>query len=76
MVFEALFTAPKAAAALEATAAGSDRLAVVGRELYWWHTGPRRESSHSEARVVKILGMSTTQRGLRTVRRVADEYLR
>ncbi|MFQ5516324.1 MAG: DUF1697 domain-containing protein [Acidimicrobiia bacterium] len=64
------------ARALEATASGSDRLAVVGRELFWSHAAPRRDSSHSEARVVRLLGMATTRRSLRTVRRIADELRR
>jgi len=67
---------PDAAAALIGTATGSDRLAVVGREVYWLHHGPRSESDHREADVVKILGMPTTQRSERTVRRIADKYLR
>lgn len=62
--------------ALEATASGSDRLAVIGRELYWWHTGPRNDSTHSEARVMRMLGMLTTQRSLRTVQRIANIHLR
>ncbi|GMQ85402.1 MAG: DUF1697 domain-containing protein [Acidimicrobiia bacterium] len=61
---------------LVGTATGSDRLAVVGRELYWLHSGPRSESDHREATVVKILGMPTTQRSARTVQRIADKYLR
>jgi len=65
-----------AARALEATASGSDRLAVVGRELFWSHAGPRRDSNHSEARVVRMLGMATTRRSLRTVRLIADELRR
>jgi uncharacterized protein (DUF1697 family) len=69
---------PDAAAVAElvATATGSDRLAVVAREVYWMHSGPRRESAHSEETVMKILGMPTTQRSIRTIRRIADKYLR
>lgn len=67
---------PEAARALEAAGSGSDRLAVIERALYWWHTGPRSNSDHSEARVVRTLGMATTQRSLRTVQRIADNFLR
>lgn len=67
---------PGATRALEATASGRDRLAVVGREVYWWHTGPRDQSSHSEQQVMRMLGMPTTRRGLQTLRRIADTYLR
>ena len=69
---------PDPARALELTkeSTTSDRLAVVGREVYWLHSGPRSESTHSEAKVVRILGMSTTRRSARTVRRIADSYLR
>lgn len=67
---------PQSAQALEATATGSDRLTVIGRELYWGHTGPRSDSNHSEARVVRMLGIATTQRSIRTVERIADTFLR
>jgi uncharacterized protein (DUF1697 family) len=62
--------------ALVAITGPLDRLAVVGREVYWWTSGPRNESPHSEAMVVKTLGMPTTRRSIRTVRRIADRYLR
>lgn len=55
---------------------GSDRLVVVGREVYWSHVGPRSDSSHSEARVMRTLGMPTTQRSATTVRRITDRYFR
>ncbi len=74
--FLAAAPAPQAARALEATASGSDRLAVIGRELFWWHIGPRGDSDHSEDRVVRMLGVLTTQRSLQTVQRIADTYLR
>jgi uncharacterized protein (DUF1697 family) len=67
---------PGAVVELVATATGADRLAVIGREVYWLHDGPRSESDHREADVVRILGMPTTQRSARTVRRIADKYLR
>jgi len=71
-------TQPDTAAArkLEATVSGDERLAVLGREVYWWHSGLTRESQHSEARVVRILGMPTTRRSLQTVRRLTDKFLR
>jgi uncharacterized protein (DUF1697 family) len=67
---------PEGVGDLIGTATGSDRLAVVGREVYWLHSGPRSEANHREATVVKILGMPTTQRSARTVQRIADEHLR
>ena len=67
---------PEGVGELIDTATGSDRLAVVGREVYWLHSGPRAESEHREATVVKILAVPTTQRSTRTVQRIADKYLR
>lgn len=67
---------PDAAALLVASATGDDRLAVVGREVYWSRLGPRSGSDHSESKVVRILGMATTQRSAATVRRIADRFLR
>lgn len=55
---------------------GSDRLVVVGREVYWSHVGPRSDSNHSEARVMRTLGMPTTQRSATTVRRITERYFR
>ena len=67
---------PTAAAALVSTASGTDQLGVFDREVYWLHEVPRSESPHREARVIKTLGMETTQRSLRTVTRLADKFLR
>jgi uncharacterized protein (DUF1697 family) len=67
---------PADARALEETAAGVDRLAVIGREVYWGHSGPRSGSKHTETRVVRTLGMMTTQRSMRTVRRLVETRLR
>lgn len=61
---------------LLAALTGDDRLAVVGREVYWSHVGPSSESDHSEARVMRTLGMQTTRRSARTVRRIAERYCR
>ena len=61
---------------LLAATSGNDRLTVVGREVYWSHVGPRSESAHSELRVMKTLGMQTTQRSATTVRRIADRFFR
>lgn len=61
---------------LVAETSGNDRLAVIGREVYWSHVGLRRESDHSEARVIRMLGMQTTQRSANTVRQIADRFLR
>lgn len=64
-----------AARALEVTASGADLLAVIGREVFWGHTGPHEDSTHSEARVMRTLGMPTTRRSLRTVRGIARAHL-
>jgi uncharacterized protein (DUF1697 family) len=61
---------------LLATVAGNDRLAVVGREVYWYHPGRRDESPHKESTVMRLLGMPTTQRSARTVLRIAEKFLR
>ncbi len=61
---------------LVAATGGNDRLTVIGREVYWSHIGLRRESNHSEARVIRTLGMQTTQRSATTVRRIADRFFR
>lgn len=61
---------------LEASTAGTDRLTVIGREVYWSHIGARSESKHSEAHVMRTLGMQTTQRSVTTVRRIADRFFR
>jgi len=67
---------PSAAKLLVSNAHGSDRLAVIGPEVYWSHVGPRSESDHSETQVVRTLGMVTTQRSAKTVRTIADRFLR
>jgi uncharacterized protein (DUF1697 family) len=67
---------PNAVARLMDATSGNDRLAVVDREVYWSHVGPRSESNHSEARVMRTLGMQTTQRSANTVRKIADRYFR
>ena len=67
---------PGAVEELLATVSGRDQLAVVGAEVYWLLSGPRNESAHKESMVVKILDMATTRRSIRTVRRIADKYLR
>lgn len=67
---------PQDVESLISTSGGNDRLAVIGREVYWSHVGPRRESTHSETRVIRTLRMQTTQRSARTVCRIADRYFR
>jgi len=66
---------PDASERLVATATGADRLAVIGREVYWYHEGPRSGSDHKESTVVRILGMPTTQRSARTIERIATRFL-
>jgi len=63
-----------AVARLTATATGGERLAVIGREVYWWHAGRHDESQHREATTVRILGMQTTRRSARTVARIAAAF--
>lgn len=67
---------PGAVAALLETVPDTDRLKVVGREVYWWTPLPHGDSGHREGTVVGTLGMETTRRAIRTVRRIADRYLR
>jgi len=67
---------PVAVEQLVASARDGDRLEVIGREVYWYHPGPSAESAHKETTVVKILGMETTRRSMRTVARIADGFLR
>jgi len=62
---------PANAARLAATVTGTDRLDVIGREVYWWRAGDRSESRHRESTTVKILGMQTTRRSARTVERIS-----
>lgn len=67
---------PSAVERLVEATSGNDRLAVVEREVYWSHVGPRRQSDHSESRVMRTLGMQTTQRSANTVRKIANRYFR
>ncbi len=67
---------PNAVERLMEATSGNDRLAVVDREVYWSHVGPRSESNHSEARVMRTLEMQTTRRSANTVRKIADRYFR
>ena len=67
---------PSAVERLMEATSGNDRLTVIAREVYWSHVGPRSESEHSEARVMRTLGMQTTQRSAYTVRKIADQYFR
>ncbi len=66
---------PDRALQVEGAVTGRDRLAVIDREVYWMHWGNRRDSDHSEAEVMRILGMPTTQRSARTVREIAARFL-
>ena len=63
------------ARAVEAAATGPDRVAIRGRAVYWQRTGTRRDSTHSEAAVMRGLGTATTRRGLATMRRIRDRHL-
>jgi uncharacterized protein (DUF1697 family) len=64
---------PGRARTLEVAASGGDRLAVIGREVYWLRGD--RDSDHSEARVVHMLGMPTTRRSARTVAGLVASHL-
>ena len=67
---------PAAVNRLMATVPKSDRLEVIGPQVYWWTPLPHGESGHKEGTIVKLLGMPTTRRSIRTVQRIADKYLR
>lgn len=61
---------PEAARTVESDATGPDRVAIVGRAVYWQRGGTSRESQHSERAVMKALGMPTTRRSLATMRKI------
>jgi uncharacterized protein (DUF1697 family) len=51
-----------------------DQFHVKGREMYWLSRQKQSESTFSNARLEKILGQSTTIRGMNTVQRMAAKY--
>jgi uncharacterized protein (DUF1697 family) len=69
--------APRAATAeaVELSAGGIDRLVVDGRAVYWLRAGPAEQSRHNEQRLMRLLGMPTTRRALRTLQRIRDDHL-
>jgi len=67
---------PEAARTVEASVTAPERVWIIGRELYWWHDGPRNESTYSVGRTTRTLGMAATHRAMRTVRDIADRFLR
>lgn len=57
-----------------ACAAGDDRLAFVGRELYWWCPSRMTDSPVDMGAVAKLIGEPSTSRNITTVRRLAAKY--
>jgi uncharacterized protein (DUF1697 family) len=51
-----------------------DQSHVKGREMYWLSRQKQSESTFSNAKLEKILGQSTTIRGMNTVQRMAAKY--
>jgi len=54
--------------------AGDDKLAFLGRELYWWCPSKMMDSPVDIKAVAKLLGGPSTSRNITTVRRLAAKY--
>ncbi len=67
-----LNAAPTAAAEqrLMAYTCATDDFSVHGREVYWWCRGRISDSRFTGARLEKALGLPTTMRNVKTVRRL------
>jgi uncharacterized protein (DUF1697 family) len=73
----AFLAAPLDAAAqklLMAMKSEVDDFHVNGREIYWLCTGKQHESKFSNARFERVLKVSATFRGLKTIARLAEKY--
>jgi hypothetical protein len=67
---------PEAARALEATAQAPEALRVVGREVLFRREGKGIPTVHKESTTERMLGLSTTRRGIATVEGIARRFLR
>jgi uncharacterized protein (DUF1697 family) len=64
------------ARALEATAVEPEKLAVVGREIFFLRgLGRGAPTVHKESRSMKILDVEMTRRGMATVQQISTRYL-
>ena len=64
-----------AAAKLEAMAIAPEEIVVSEREAFLRRVGGGVASFHKEATTAKILGATTTRRGIRTVQGIYDRFL-
>lgn len=51
-----------------------DDFAVIGREVYWLCSAKQSDSTFSNTRFEKSLGVKTTFRGMNTIRKLATKY--
>ena len=65
---------PAAAKKLMAMQSNADRFHVRGREVWWHSTNSQGESTFSNAVLERALGVRTTFRNMRTVRRMAARW--
>ena len=66
---------PDAARTLESIVEPPEGLVVSGAEVFYLREGKGIETVHKEVTTAKMLGQTTTRRGLRTVRDVLERYL-
>jgi uncharacterized protein (DUF1697 family) len=74
----AFFESPipiSASMALAEAASGVDDLRVAGRELYWWRPLPLVPPIPKESTVLRLVGMRSTRRTLRTVQGIASKFI-
>jgi uncharacterized protein (DUF1697 family) len=60
--------------ALRALNTDNDRARVGKREVYWLRRGRSKDSEVFGVRLGKVLGVETTMRNLKTVRKIVDKY--
>ena len=66
---------PADARALESRASAPEQIVVSGTEVYFLSAGRGTPTMHKEAVTVKILGVTTTRRGLSTIEQIYDRFL-
>jgi uncharacterized protein (DUF1697 family) len=60
--------------AVQALSNEVDRLRIKGRELYWLIEGGLTDSTVGDRPILKALGVETTLRNVKTVRRLAEKF--
>lgn len=65
----------EAAAELERTAVGPEKLLVSGAEVFFVRVGGGAPTTHKESDSMRILGLKMTRRGLATVAKIHDRFL-